>query len=170
MTFYSFSSLILNIFMHVYLFKFSYDDWDFCDFTFFTTKLKLPNVVTFHGMSLLKEDSETRVIIVMEYCTGNLKNRISSNPERALAKSMNAGAKRDAYQWIKQIVAALSFNHDQRVVHRDLTLDNILVWNWEKSYSYWQYNIHAALIRLNFSFGYFKQLFGPCKICHWPSF
>ena len=170
MTFYSFSSLILKIFMHVYLFKFSYDDWDFCDFTFFTTKLKLPNVVTFHGMSLLKEDSETRVIIVMEYCTGNLKNRISSNPERALAKSMNADAKRDAYQWIKQIVAALSFNHDQRVVHRDLTLDNILVWNWEKSYSYWQYNIHAALIRLNFSFGYFKQLFGPCKICHWPSF
>ena len=170
MTFYSFSSLILKIFMHVYLFKFSYDDWDFCDFTFFTTKLKLPNVVPFHGMSLLKEDSETRVIIVMEYCTGNLKNRISSNPERALAKSMNADAKRDAYQWIKQIVAALSFNHDQRVVHRDLTLDNILVWNWEKSYSYWQYNIHAALIRLNFSFGYFKQLFGPCKICHWPSF
>ena len=170
MTFYSFSSLILKIFMHVYLFKFSYDDWDFCDFTFFTTKLKLPNVVPFHGMSLLKEDSETLVIIVMEYCTGNLKNRISSNPERALAKSMNADAKRDAYQWIKQIVAALSFNHDQRVVHRDLTLDNILVWNWEKSYSYWRYNIHAALIRLNFSFGYFKQLFGPCKICHWPSF
>lgn len=170
MTFYSFSSLILKIFMHVYLFKFSYDDWDFCDFTFFTTKLKLPNVVTFHGMSLLKEDSETRVIIVMEYCTGNLKNRISSNPERALAKSMNADAKRDAYQWIKQIVAALSFNHDQRVVHRDLKLDNILVWNWEKSYSYWRYNIHAVLIRLNFSFGYFKELFGPCKICHWPSF
>ena len=170
MTFYSFSSLILKIFMHVYLFKFSYDDWNFCDFTFFTRKLKLPSVVTFHGMSLLKEDSETRVIIVMEYCTGNLKNRISSNPERALAKSINTDAKRDAYQWIKQIVAALSFNHDQRVVHRDLTLDNILVWNWEKSYSYWRYNIHAALIRLNFSFGYFKQLFGPCKICHWPSF
>ena len=170
MTFYSFSSLILKIFMHVYLFKFSYDDWNFCDFTFFTRKLELPNVVTFHGMSLLKEDSETRVIIVMEYCTGNLKNRISSNPERALAKSINTDAKRDAYQWIKQIVAALSFNHDQRVVHRDLTLDNILVWNWEKSYSYWRYNIHAALIRLNFSFGYFKQLFGPCKICHWPSF
>lgn len=56
---------------------------------------------------------------------GSLKNCISSNPERALAKSMNADAKRDAYQWIKQIVAALSFNHDQRVVHRDLTLDNI---------------------------------------------
>lgn len=170
MTFYSFFSLILKIFMHVYLFKFSYDDWDFCDFTFFTTKLKLPNVVPFHGMSLLKEDSETLVIIVMEYCTGNLKNRISSNPERALAKSMNADAKRDAYQLIKQIVPALSLNHDQRVVHRDLTLDNILVWNWEKSYSYWRHNIHAALIRLNFSFGYFKQLFGPCKICHWPSF
>lgn len=170
MTFYSFSSLILKIFMHVYLFKFSYDDWNFCYFTFFTRKLKLPNVVTFHGMSLLKEDSETRVIIVMEYCTGNLKNRISSNPERALAKSINTDAKRDAYQWIKQIVAALSFNHDQRVVHRDLTLDNILVWNWEKGYSYWRFNIHAALIRLNFSFGYFKQLFGPCKICHWPSF
>ena len=69
MTFYSFSSLILKIFMHFYLFKFSYDDWNFCDFTFFTRKLKLPNVVTFHGTSLLKEDGETRVIIVMEYCT-----------------------------------------------------------------------------------------------------
>ena len=165
MTFYSFSSLILKIFMHVYLFN-----WNFCAFTFFTRKLKHPNVVTFHGMSLLKKDGETRVILVMEYCTGNLKHRIFSNPKRALAKSMNADAKRDAYKWIKQIVAALSFIHDQRVVHRDLKLDNILVWNWEKSYSYWRYNMHAVLIGLNFSFGYFKQLFGPCKICCWPSF
>ena len=165
MTFYSFSSLILKIFMHVYLFN-----WNFGAFTFFTRKLKHPNVVTFHGTSLLKEDGETRVILVMEYCTGNLKHRIFSNPKRALAKSMNADAKRDAYKWIKQIVAVLSFIHDQRVVHRDLKLDNILVWNWEKSYSYWRYNIHAVLIGLNFSFGYFKQLFGPCKICHWPSF
>lgn len=115
--------------MDVHLYKFSFDYWNFCAYTFFTRKLKHPNVVTFHGTSLLKEDGETRVILVMEYCKENLKNRIFSNPERAPAKSKNIDAKTDACQWIKQIVTALSFIHDQKVVHRDLKLDNILVWN-----------------------------------------
>ncbi|XP_022796288.1 myosin light chain kinase A-like [Stylophora pistillata] len=90
-------------------------------------KLKHPNVVNFHGMSLLKDDGETRVVLVMEYCTGNLKDRIFKNPERAPANSKNGDAKRDACRWIKQIIAALTFIHEQNVVHRDLKLDNILL-------------------------------------------
>ncbi|XP_022796270.1 NUAK family SNF1-like kinase 2 [Stylophora pistillata] len=96
-------------------------------------KLNHPNVVTFHGMSFMKDDGQTRIILIMEYCMGNLKDHILKNPEITPAKSKNADAKRDACEWIKKITAALSFIHNQNVVHRDLKLDNVLVWNLEKS-------------------------------------
>ncbi|PFX15040.1 CBL-interacting protein kinase 25 [Stylophora pistillata] len=90
-------------------------------------KQKHPNVVNFHGTSLLKDDGEIRVILDMEYCTGNLKDRIFKNPEGAPANSKNADAKRDSCRWMKQITAALTFIYEQKVVHRDLKLDDILI-------------------------------------------
>ncbi|PFX22051.1 hypothetical protein AWC38_SpisGene13438 [Stylophora pistillata] len=59
-------------------------------------KLNHPNVVTFHGMSFMKDDGQTRIILIMEYCMGNLKDHILKNPEITPAKSKNADAKRDA--------------------------------------------------------------------------
>ena len=96
-------------------------------FILFIRKLEHPHIVKFYGTSLLKKGGTTRVILVMEKCKGNLKSLIFDHPESVPAKDRNPAVVREVYRWAKEITDALSFMHNQGVVHRDLKLENILV-------------------------------------------
>jgi len=99
----------------------------FC-FILFVRKLEHPHIVKFYGTSLLEKEGTTRVILVMEKCKGSLKSQIFNHPEAAPAKTTNPNALKEVCQWAKEITSGLGFIHNQGVIHRDLKLDNILVW------------------------------------------
>ena len=92
-------------------------------------KLSHPHVVKFYGTSLLWEKNSVRLVLVLEYCKDDLRSYISKNHELIPGKSeTKRKAIRTACQWVKEITDALAYIHDvQRIVHRDLKLENILV-------------------------------------------
>ena len=95
----------------------------------FIRKLEHPHIVTFYGTSLLEKEGTTRVILVMEKCKGSLKNHIFDHPEAVPAKNRNPAGVREVCRWAKEITDALAFMHKQGVVHRNLKLENTLVWD-----------------------------------------
>ena len=69
------------------------------------------------------------MILVMEKCKGNLKRHIFEHQESIPGKSRDSAVIRGVCQWVKEITDALTYIHEQGVVHRDLKLENILVRN-----------------------------------------
>ena len=86
-----------------------------------------PHIVQFYGVSLLKGVETVRLILVMEKCEENLKNRIFKDPESVPGKSEDPVVVRKVCRWAKEISDGLAYIHEQGVVHRDLKLENILV-------------------------------------------
>ena len=66
-------------------------------------------------------------MVILELCECSLKTRIMSQPKNAPARSEDAAVRTNILLWAMQILDALCYVHDQRFVHRDLKLDNLLV-------------------------------------------
>ena len=69
------------------------------------------------------------MIFVMEKCKGNLKNYIFRELKSAAGRSENPTIVGDLRRYAKEITDGLAFIHAMEVVHRDLKLENILVWS-----------------------------------------
>ena len=66
-------------------------------------------------------------MVILELCLCSLKTRIMSHPGNAPARSEDADVRTNVLLWAMQILDALCYVHDERFVHRDLKLDNLLV-------------------------------------------
>lgn len=100
--------------------------------TLFISKLNHPHFVKFYGTAVVNENDDVKAILVMELCKGNLQNYFESNQTLVPGRSANRKHVPQAFKWVIEICSALDYIHNERVVHRDLTLEKILVRNKEK--------------------------------------
>lgn len=101
--------------------------WQISSVCFILRKLSHPHIVKFYGTSLFQQKPAVKIILVLEWCTGNLKNHIFNNQELIPGKSGRDEVIRKVCQWIKEITDALAYIHEQGIIHRDLKLENVLV-------------------------------------------
>ena len=82
-------------------------------------KLNHPNIV-----KLIKEINKIHLLLIMEYCNGGTLSECLKKFELIKGKPFTE----EIVQYlIKQIVEALAYVHDNNIIHRELTLENIMV-------------------------------------------
>lgn len=82
------------------------------------SQLKHPNIVTYKESFL---DKEYNMYIVMKYCEeGDLYKKIRATNSKPFSESQ-------VVDWIAQLVLALHFLHEKKILHRDIKTQNIFI-------------------------------------------
>ena len=80
----------------------------------------------FYGVVMDVQDNQLRFLaLVFELCKASLKNHIFKNEENKPWRTNSAAI--ITCRWGVEILDALEFIHNKKIVHRDLKLDNVLV-------------------------------------------
>ena len=82
------------------------------------SQLHHPNIVSYKENFI---DSNKDMYIVMDYCEdGDLYKRIRVNGTKQLSESQ-------IVDWISQMLLAIHFLHDRKILHRDIKTQNIFI-------------------------------------------
>ena len=85
-------------------------------------KLNHPNVIKL--IKLIDNETQTHLLLVMEYCNGGTLSECLEKFKKFKGKPFTE----EIVQYLtKQIVEALIYIHDNNIIHRDLKLENIMV-------------------------------------------
>ena len=114
--------------------------------------LNHPNIVKFCGL----KKTTNHWYLVTEYCNGG---SLLSNLKKYMAIYKKPFPEELVQYLMKQIVSALNYLHFNKIIHRDLKLDNILV-NYSSDYDKNSLNLMNSVIKI-IDFGFATKLNGP---------
>ncbi len=80
-------------------------------------ELRHPNIVRLHDVI----HSETKLVLIFEYCEQDLKKFMDTNGDRGALDS------RTVQSFMRQLLTGIAFCHENRVLHRDLKPQNLLI-------------------------------------------
>ena len=110
-----------------------------------------PNIVKIKDV----KKSKKHFIVVMECCNGG---ELSKALEKYMEKYSNPFPEEILQYLMRQIVSAIKYIHDRKIIHRDIKLDNILL-HYENEEDKKNFNIMKAQVKI-IDFG-FSCFMGP---------
>ena len=111
-------------------------------------KLDHPNIVKFHSIKKTKK----HFYIVMEYCNGG---ELSKALEKYQEKYGKPFSQEIVQHFMRQIIDAFKYIHGNKIIHRDIKLDNVLI-NFESEKDKEELNLMKATAKIiDFGFACF---------------
>ena len=114
--------------------------------------LNHPNIVKFYGL----KKTTNHWYLLTEYCNGG---SLLSNLQKYMTNYHRPFPEEIVQYLMKQIVSALNYLHFNKIIHRDLKLDNILV-TFPNEYDKSSLNMMKAVVKI-IDFGFATRLNGP---------
>ena len=111
-------------------------------------KLDHPNIVKFDSIKKTKR----HFYIVMEYCNGG---ELSKALEKYQEKYGKPFSQEIVQHFMRQIISAFKYIHENKIIHRDIKLDNVLI-NYESEKDKEELNLMKATAKIiDFGFACF---------------
>ena len=111
-------------------------------------KLDHPNIVKFHSIKKTRK----HFYIVMEYCNGG---ELSKALEKYQEKYGKPFSQEIVQHFMRQIIDAFKYIHGNKIIHRDIKLDNVLI-NFESEKDKEELNLMKATAKIiDFGFACF---------------
>ena len=111
-------------------------------------KLDHPNIVKFHSIKKTRK----HFYIVMEYCNGG---ELSKALEKYQEKYGKPFSQEIVQHFMRQIISAFKYIHANKIIHRDIKLDNVLI-NFESEKDKEELNLMKATAKIiDFGFACF---------------
>ena len=111
--------------------------------------LKHPNIVKYEDVKKTKK----HFYIVMEYCNGGELSKALENYQIKYGKPFSQEI---VQHLMRQIISAFKYIHSQKIIHRDIKLDNVLV-NFETEQDKQNLNMMKATVKI-IDFGFACQI------------